>query len=143
MLLVMQKQYQTIFPSHLSLLFLNFSPSFLTQLHFLEWILFKLFGGRLTNPTEFLINLLGVRYLAKRGGIAGLTPQDEVKCDMIAETCKDLLGPLTAAPFKYSSIPSIQFQHLQILCTYYSLHFRDVQELYNMMLIDIILDEMR
>lgn len=42
-----------------------------------------------------------MRYLARRGGIAGLTPQDEVKCDMLAEAVKDGLSTVNQAPFRY------------------------------------------
>jgi hypothetical protein len=35
-----------------------------------------------------LLIIFSVRYLAKRGKINGSTPQEEVKCDMIAESCK-------------------------------------------------------
>jgi hypothetical protein len=39
--------------------------------------------------------------LARRGGLAGLNFKDEVKCDMIAESCRDLISKITDAPFKY------------------------------------------
>ena len=40
-----------------------------------------------------------VRYLARRAHLNGKTPEDEVKCEMIAETIKDLLPLLCGAPF--------------------------------------------
>jgi hypothetical protein len=39
--------------------------------------------------------------LARRGGLAGLNFKDEVKCDMIAESCRDLIAKIADAPFKY------------------------------------------
>mmetsp|Transcript_22009 Transcript_22009/g.21268 ORF Transcript_22009/g.21268 Transcript_22009/m.21268 type:complete len:243 (+) Transcript_22009:87-815(+) len=55
-----------------------------------------------------------VRYLAKRGKINGSTPQEEVKCDMIAESCRDLIGLCTAAPFiRYNNDVKKEFaQHI-------------------------------
>ena len=41
-----------------------------------------------------------IRYLAKRGKINGNTPQDEVKCDMLAEACRDLVIIACQAPFQ-------------------------------------------
>lgn len=41
-----------------------------------------------------------IRYLAKRGNIAGATLFEQTKCDMIAESVKDMLPLLTGAPFK-------------------------------------------
>lgn len=40
-----------------------------------------------------------IRYLARRANIAGETPADEVKCDMMAETIRDLVNLITQAPF--------------------------------------------
>ena len=41
--------------------------------------------------------------MARRGGLAGLHFKDEVKCDMIAESCRDLISKVAEAPFKYES----------------------------------------
>lgn len=41
-----------------------------------------------------------IRYLARRAQIAGRTPEEVLKCDMIAEAIRDLLALLTSAPFK-------------------------------------------
>lgn len=41
-----------------------------------------------------------VRYLARRAGLQGLNADEVVKCDMIAEAVRDLLGLATSAPFK-------------------------------------------
>eukprot|EP00981_Chlorochromonas_danica_P010643 scaffold3296_cov159-Ochromonas_danica.AAC.10 len=41
-----------------------------------------------------------LRYLARRAHIAGRTPEEVLKCDMIAEAIRDLLALLTTAPFK-------------------------------------------
>jgi hypothetical protein len=38
--------------------------------------------------------------LARRGGISGLNPKDEVECDMIAEACKDLISVVANSPFR-------------------------------------------
>ena len=40
-----------------------------------------------------------VRYLARRAHLQGRTPEEIVKCEMIAETIKDLLPLLCGAPF--------------------------------------------
>ena len=41
-----------------------------------------------------------IRYLAKRGKIGGTTPQEEVKADMLAEACRDLVIIACQAPFQ-------------------------------------------
>jgi len=41
-----------------------------------------------------------VRYLANRGGLAGKTPTDEVKCDMIADAVLDLVSIAYSSPFR-------------------------------------------
>jgi len=41
-----------------------------------------------------------VRYLAKRAGIQGKTTEEQVKCDMIVESVRDLLNLVTQAPFQ-------------------------------------------
>ena len=58
--------------------------------------------------------LKGIRYLARRGGISGLNPKDEVECDMIAEACKDLISVVANAPFRLNhfvhwSMPTFSF----------------------------------
>ena len=40
-----------------------------------------------------------VRYLAKRANLMGTTPKEEVICDMIAETVRDLIGLVAGTPF--------------------------------------------
>ena len=40
-----------------------------------------------------------IRYLAKRAGLQGATPKDEVVCDMIAETVRDLITLVAGTPF--------------------------------------------
>eukprot|EP01039_Chlorochromonas_danica_P007126 gene7126-7879_t len=42
-----------------------------------------------------------LRYLARRAHIAGRTPEEVLKCDMIAEAIRDLLALLTTAPFDF------------------------------------------
>ena len=41
-----------------------------------------------------------VRYIARRGNLCGNNSRDEVKCDMIAETCNDILSQALQAPFR-------------------------------------------
>eukprot|EP01033_Poteriospumella_lacustris_P007837 gene7838-5639_t len=52
-----------------------------------------------------------VRYLARRAGLQGLTADEVVKCDMIAEAVRDLLSLVTSAPFKRKYYQPVQ--HLQ------------------------------
>jgi glutathione S-transferase len=49
---------------------------------------------------EIVQSQAAVRYLARRAQIHGRTPEEMLKCDMIAEAVRDLLGPLCALPFK-------------------------------------------
>lgn len=49
---------------------------------------------------EIVQSQAAVRYLARRGGIGGRTEGEVLKCDLIAEAVRDLLGLLCAAPFK-------------------------------------------
>ncbi len=49
---------------------------------------------------EIVQSQAAVRYLARRGGLEGKTPDEVLKCDMIAETVRDLLSFVTSAPFK-------------------------------------------
>lgn len=44
--------------------------------------------------------IAGIRYLARRAKISGTTPEDEVKCDMISEACRDLVIIACQAPFQ-------------------------------------------
>ena len=41
-----------------------------------------------------------IRYLAKRSNLIGKDSIDELKCDVIAETVRDLIALVSAAPFK-------------------------------------------
>ena len=41
-----------------------------------------------------------MRYLAKRAKLHGTTPEEEVKCDMLAEACRDLIIIACQAPFQ-------------------------------------------
>lgn len=43
-----------------------------------------------------------IRYIAKRASLNGTTERDQVKCDMIAEACHDVLSVAVSAPFKRS-----------------------------------------
>lgn len=49
-----------------------------------------------------------VRYLARRSGLQGLTSDEVVKCDMIAEAVRDLLSLATSAPFKRKYYEPVQ-----------------------------------
>jgi glutathione S-transferase len=50
-----------------------------------------------------------IRYLATRSGLHGKNREEIAKCDMIAEAVKDLISPLTAAPWKrvYIELPEV------------------------------------
>lgn len=52
------------------------------------------------DDLEIVQSQAAVRYLAKRGKLMGATPQEEVKCDMIAETVRDLIPLVAQLPFK-------------------------------------------
>lgn len=52
------------------------------------------------DGNEIVQSQAAIRYLARRGKLVGQTSEDELKCDMIAESINDLLGPCVSAPFK-------------------------------------------
>ncbi|KAJ1410743.1 hypothetical protein B484DRAFT_455799 [Ochromonadaceae sp. CCMP2298] len=57
---------------------------------------------------EIVQSQAAVRYLAKRAGLQGKSPADELKCDMISEAVRDILPLLLAAPFrKYSATGAV------------------------------------
>lgn len=49
---------------------------------------------------EIVQSQAAVRYLARRAHIEGKTPEEMLKCDMIAEAVRDLLSLATSCPFK-------------------------------------------
>lgn len=49
-----------------------------------------------------------IRYLASRANLQGKNREETAKCDMIAEAVKDLLGLLTAAPWKRVYLDSVE-----------------------------------
>jgi glutathione S-transferase len=55
---------------------------------------------------EIVQSQAAVRYLARRGGLQGSSPEGALKCDMIAEAVRDLLPLLLAAPFRKYSAPA-------------------------------------
>ena len=52
------------------------------------------------DDLEIVQSQAAVRYLAKRGKLLGANAQEEVKCDMIAETVRDLIPLVAQLPFK-------------------------------------------
>ncbi len=54
-----------------------------------------------------------VRYLAKRANLQGTTMEDEIKCDMIAETIKDLLPFVTILPFQRLKSEDVLLTHIK------------------------------
>jgi len=56
-----------------------------------------------------------IRYLAKRAGLQGATPKDEVVCDMIAETVRDLITLVAGTPFARRRGPEELEKHMKLL----------------------------
>lgn len=57
-----------------------------------------------------------VRYIARRAKLTGKNMDEELKCDMIAESVHDLLVPALAAPFrKYSGTPEDYAKHKKLM----------------------------
>jgi glutathione S-transferase len=55
-----------------------------------------------------------IRYLAVRGGLQGCAPEDTLKCDMIAEACRDLIDLACEAPFKKFEREDIGKEHVEV-----------------------------
>ena len=56
-----------------------------------------------------------IRYLAKRANLMGATPKEEVICDMIAETVRDLIGLVAGTPFARRRSPADLEKHIKLL----------------------------
>lgn len=61
-----------------------------------------------------------VRYVAKRANLFGKSARDEVKCDMIAEACHDVLSLAVSAPFKRSHGSEEEAAQKQLMVTKWS-----------------------
>ena len=56
-----------------------------------------------------------IRYLAKRSNLLGATRKEEVVCDMIAETVRDLISLAAGAPFARRRSMADADKHIQLM----------------------------
>lgn len=69
----------------------------------------------LIDGHEIVQSQAAVRYIAKKAGLIGATPEDELKCDMIAESVNDLLPLCLSEPFVKRKSPEEYEKHLALM----------------------------
>jgi glutathione S-transferase len=79
-----------------------------TQLPFGELPLLQIDNVELVQPQAI------IRYLANRANIAGSSPEDALKCDMIAETCRELIDLAVEVPFKKVASAEVGAAHVEV-----------------------------